>query len=174
MAMKPVTITTDGACIGNPGPGGWACVLRYGNSKREMWGSEPHTTNNRMELKAIIEALRALKEPCDLVVNTDSEYLKNGITEWLPKWKANGWSRKVKGLPGRQPVKNQDLWTELDQAVEPHLIRWQWVRGHADHPDNNRCDFLATRAARDQSSSNGKTAEEKTIEPQRHQGTKKK
>jgi ribonuclease HI len=148
--LKKVVITTDGACIGNPGPGGWAYVLRFGKSVREMYGSEPHTTSNRMELKAIIEALRALKEPCEVLVNTDSEYLKNGIVEWLPKWKANGWTRKAKGLPGRHPVKNQDLWMELDDLVQPHQIRWEWVKGHADHPDNNRCDFLATRAAREQ------------------------
>jgi len=148
--LKKVVITTDGACIGNPGPGGWACVLRFGRSVREIYGSEPHTTNNRMEITAIIEGLRSLREPCEILVNTDSEYLKNGITEWLPKWKANGWTRKVKGVSGRQPVKNQDLWMELDDAVQPHRIRWEWVRGHADHPDNNRCDFLATRAAREQ------------------------
>jgi len=159
--MKPVTITTDGACIGNPGPGGWAFILRRGETVKEVYGSEPHTTNNRMELKAIIEALRALKEPCDLVVNTDSEYLKKGITEWLSKWKANGWSRKVRGLSGRQPVKNQDLWTELDDLTRRHQIRWQWVRGHADHSDNNRCDFLATSAAREQTSSDGVRGEEK-------------
>jgi len=130
-------------------------VLRFGKSVKEIYGSEPHTTNNRMELKAIIEGLRALKEPCEILVNTDSEYLKNGITEWLPKWKANGWSRKARGQPGRHPVKNQDLWMELDDVVQSHHIRWEWVKGHADHPDNNRCDFLATRAAREQIASSG-------------------
>jgi len=149
-AAKKAVITTDGACIGNPGPGGWAFILRSGGAAKEMYGSEPHTTNNRMELKAIIEALRTLPEPHEVRVYTDSEYLKNGITEWLPNWKAKGWTRKVKGLPGRQPVKNQDLWMELDQLVQPHRIRWEWVRGHADHSDNNRCDALATRAAREQ------------------------
>jgi ribonuclease HI len=150
IVMRSVVVSSDGACLGNPGPGGWACVLRFGKSVQEMYGSEPHTTNNRMELKAIIEGLRALKEPCEVLANTDSAYLKNGITEWLPKWKANGWTRHVQGKPGRQPVKNQDLWMELDDLVQPHHIRWEWVKGHADHPDNNRCDFLATRAAREQ------------------------
>jgi ribonuclease HI len=152
--MKNVVITTDGACIGNPGPGGWACILRFGKFVREMYGSEPHTTNNRMELRAAIEGLNALREPCEVVVSTDSEYLKNGVTEWMAKWKARGWKRLEKG-PAAKAVKNQDLWMELDNLVEARPIRWEWVKGHADHRDNNRCDFLATRAAREQSSSRG-------------------
>jgi len=153
--MKKVTISTDGACIGNPGPGGWACVLRAGNFVREMYGSEPRTTNNRTELKAIIEALAVLRGPCEITVYTDSEYVKKGISEWLPKWKAQGWKRKNRNGSGSKAVLNQDLWKELDELVQLHRIRWQWVRGHATHTDNLRCDFLATRAAREQISSAG-------------------
>jgi ribonuclease HI len=161
--MKMVAISTDGGCIGNPGPGGWACILRSGKFVREMYGSEPRTTNNRMELQAIIEALRVLKHPCEIIVYTDSEYLRKGISEWLAKWKAQGWKRKEKNASGTREVLNQDLWKELDELARPHRIRWEWVKGHAAHADNLRCDFLATRAAREQISSAGvaKVVEEK-------------
>lgn len=141
--MKRVQLITDGACVGNPGPGGWAYILRYGEHKREMSGSEPATTNNRMELRAAIEGMRALKEPCELEVVTDSEYVKNGITKWIHGWKRNGWRTASK-----KPVVNQDLWNELDQQASRHQIQWTWTKGHADHDDNNRCDELATQAAR--------------------------
>jgi ribonuclease HI len=141
--MKHIQLITDGACIGNPGPGGWACILRYGNSHKEKSGSEAHTTNNRMEITAAIEGLRALKERCSVEIVTDSEYLKNGATEWMVNWKRNGWKTK-----GRKPVVNQDLWEELDALVSKHDVRWTWTRGHSNHADNNRCDELATEAAR--------------------------
>ena len=144
--MKQVQLITDGACIGNPGPGGWAYILRYGNHEVEKFGSEPHTTNNRMELTAAIEGLGALKERCQVEVVTDSEYLKNGITTWIHGWKRNGWKTAAK-----KPVVNQDLWEALDAQVERHQVDWTWTKGHAGHEDNNRCDELATRAARDQS-----------------------
>lgn len=146
MKMKKVQLITDGACIGNPGPGGWAAILRFGTVKREMSGSAPQTTNNRMELTAAIEGLRALKEPCDVEIVTDSQYVKNGITTWIAGWKRNGWKTSSK-----QPVVNQDLWTELDAEVAKHKLHWTWTKGHADHDDNNRADELATRAAREQS-----------------------
>ncbi len=143
--MKKVQLITDGACLGNPGPGGWACILRFGDVKRELFGSAPQTTNNRMELTAAIEGLRALKEPCEVEVITDSEYVKNGITSWIFGWKRNGWKTSAK-----KPVVNQDLWMELDQLVSKHNVKWTWTKGHADHEDNNRADELATRAAREQ------------------------
>ena len=144
--MKKIQLITDGACLGNPGPGGWACILRFGDKKKEMFGSEPQTTNNRMELTAAMEGLRALKEPCEVEVVTDSQYVKNGITQWIHGWKKNGWKTAAK-----KPVVNQDLWTELDTLVAKHKLQWTWTKGHADHDDNNRCDELATRAAREQS-----------------------
>jgi ribonuclease HI len=143
--MKHVQLITDGACIGNPGPGGWACILRSGEKTKEMFGSEPHTTNNRMEITAAIEGIRALREPCEVEVVTDSEYLKNGITTWIKGWKRNGWKTAAK-----KPVVNQDLWMTLDDIVAKHQIQWTWTKGHADHGDNNRCDELATQAAREQ------------------------
>jgi ribonuclease HI len=139
--MKQVIIHTDGACEGNPGPGGWAAVLRHGERAREISGGEPATTNNRMELTAAIAALRALKEPGEVELFTDSEYLREGVTEWLPRWKANGWRTK-----DRKPVKNDDLWRELDGLCATHKVRWQWLKGHAGHPDNERCDVLAREA----------------------------
>ena len=149
--MKKVRLITDGACLGNPGPGGWAAILRYNEHKKEIWGSEPHTTNNRMELRAAIEGLRALKEGCAVEVVTDSEYLKNGITGWIQGWKRNGWITKAK-----KPVVNQDLWKALDEQVTRHNTNWVWTKGHASHADNNRCDELASMAARQQgNSSNG-------------------
>jgi ribonuclease HI len=143
--LKQVQLITDGACLGNPGKGGWACILRYGEQKREVFGSEPHTTNNRMELTAAIEGLRLLKESCSVEVITDSNYLKNGITTWIHGWKRNGWKTADK-----KPVVNQDLWMELDKLVATHKVKWEWTKGHASHEDNNRCDELATRAAREQ------------------------
>ncbi len=141
--MKKVELITDGSCLGNPGRGGWAAILRHGGTEKEMWGSEPATTNNRMELTAAIEGLRALKEPCEVDLTTDSEYLRNGITQWIHSWKRNDWKK------GK--VKNQDLWRELDELASRHQVRWKWTRGHASHADNNRCDELAQRAAREQS-----------------------
>jgi len=146
--LKHVQLITDGACKGNPGKGGWACILRYGDYKRELFGSSPHTTNNRMELAAAIEGLQHLKERCSIEVVTDSEYLKNGIMTWVPGWKRNGWRTSDK-----KPVKNQDLWVLLDELVSSHDVRWKWTKGHASHEDNNRCDELASRAAEEQISS---------------------
>ena len=135
---KDVTIHTDGGCDGNPGPGGWAAVLRFGEHVRELAGGEPATTNNRMELQAAISALAALKEPCVVTLYTDSEYLRQGITEWLRLWKANHWRTAE-----RKAVKNEDLWRLLDQAASKHSIACQWLKGHAGHLDNERCDQLA-------------------------------
>lgn len=146
--MKKVQLITDGACHGNPGPGGWAAILRYKDHKKELWGCEPHTTNNRMELRAAIEGLRALREGCEVEVVTDSEYLKNGITQWIHGWKKKGWMTAAK-----KPVVNQDLWQALDEQVTRHQTTWTWTKGHANHTDNNRCDELATSAAREQSCS---------------------
>ncbi|MGA8026404.1 MAG: ribonuclease HI [Bryobacteraceae bacterium] len=146
--MKRVQLITDGACSGNPGKGGWACILRFGEHAREIFGCEPHTTNNRMELTAAIEGLKRLKESCSVEIITDSEYVKNGITQWIQGWKRNGWKSSDK-----KPVKNQDLWMALDELVNGHQTRWSWTKGHASHEDNNRCDELATQAAREQISS---------------------
>lgn len=143
--MKHLTLITDGACLGNPGPGGWAALLRYGSHYRELYGCEPHTTNNRMELKAVIAGLAALKEPCEVTILTDSQYVHRGVTQWISKWKRNGWKTAEKGA-----VKNQDLWEALDQALARHKVRWQWVKGHADNADNCRADELAVEAARTQ------------------------
>ena len=136
--LKSVTIHTDGGCEGNPGPGGWAAVLRCGEQLREVSGGEPATTNNRMELQAAIGALAALQEPCAVTLHTDSSYLRNGITQWLKGWKRNGWRTST-----REPVKNDDLWKQLDAATAPHHIEWRWLKGHAGHADNERCDQLA-------------------------------
>jgi ribonuclease HI len=146
--MKKIQMITDGSCLGNPGPGGWACILRFGGHKREMWGYAPHTTNNRMELTAPIEGLRALKERCAVEIVTDSEYVKNGITTWIHGWKRKGWMTAAK-----KPVVNRDLWEELDRLVSGHDVKWEWTKGHASHEDNNRCDELAQRAAREQRAS---------------------
>ena len=140
--MKHVRITSDGSCLGNPGPGGWAALLRYGQHKKEIYGSEPHTTNNRMEITAAIRGLEALKEPCIVEITTDSQYLKNGVESWMPRWKRNGW-RTVE----KQPVLNQDLWMALDAELARHRASWRWTKGHAKHKDNNRCDELARAAA---------------------------
>jgi len=146
--VKRAQLITDGACLGNPGPGGWAAILRYNEHKKELWGSEPQTTNNRMELRAAIEGLRALKEDCIVEVTTDSEYVKNGITSWIHGWKRKGWMTAAK-----KPVINQDLWKALDEQVARHQTTWVWTKGHATHVDNNRCDELASRAAREQTAS---------------------
>jgi len=136
-----VEIFTDGACRGNPGPGGWGAILRHGETERELSGAESATTNNRMELMAAIRALEALKRPCEVTLTTDSQYVKNGITEWLPQWKKRGWK-----TAGRQPVKNQELWERLEAASARHHVHWKWIRGHTGHPENERADALANRA----------------------------
>jgi len=136
--LKSVTLHTDGACEGNPGPGGWAALLRHGQHVREITGGESATTNNRMELMAAIAGLAALKEPCNVTVYTDSEYVRNGVAEWLKDWKARGWC-----TADRKPVKNDDLWRELDQQAARHRVTWKWLKGHAGHPENERCDRLA-------------------------------
>ena len=140
--MNEVVIYTDGACKGNPGPGGWGVYLRSGAVEKDLWGGEVETTNNRMELTAVIEALKALKRPCKLRLFMDSEYVRKGITEWLPGWKARGWKTAAK-----QPVKNVDLWQALDLLVSSsgHEIEWLWVKGHAGDPGNERADALANR-----------------------------
>lgn len=140
--LKKVQVITDGSCLGNPGPGGWACILRYGERQKEMSGGEPRTTNNRMELTAAIQALDALTEPCTVQVVTDSEYVKNGVESWMAGWKKNGWMTKAK-----KPVLNQDLWEALDRALARHTTSWVWTKGHANNADNNRCDELARGAA---------------------------
>lgn len=138
--MKKVVIYTDGACRGNPGPGGWGALLRYGDTERELFGGELETTNNRMELLAAIEALRALNTPCSVDLTTDSVYVKNGITSWLEGWKKKGWKTAA-----RQPVKNVDLWQALDEQNQRHQVRWHWVKGHSGHAGNERADQLANR-----------------------------
>ncbi|ERS13939.1 RNaseH ribonuclease [Alcanivorax sp. PN-3] len=133
-------IFTDGACRGNPGPGGWGALLRHGEHEKELFGGEPLTTNNRMELMAAIVALETLKSPCRVVLTTDSQYVRQGITEWMANWKRRGWR-----TASRQPVKNADLWQRLDQAAAPHEVEWRWVRGHSGHVENERADRLANR-----------------------------
>ena len=140
--LTKVEIATDGACKGNPGPGGWGVVIRSGDKEKELSGGEPLTTNNRMELTAAIKGLEALKRPCRVVLSTDSRYVMDGLTKWLPGWQRNGWKTAAK-----QPVKNADLWQELVAASAPHRIRWEWVKGHAGHPENERADKLASDAA---------------------------
>jgi ribonuclease HI len=136
--LKTVEIFTDGGCLGNPGPGGWAAILRYGTKSREVSGGAPATTNNRMELQAAIAALSALKEPCEVVLHTDSQYLRHGITAWIHSWKAKGWR-----ISAKKPVKNVDLWKALDLQASRHRVTWKWLKGHAGHPENERCDALA-------------------------------
>lgn len=140
--MKHVEIFTDGACKGNPGPGGWAAVLRYDAHERQLSGHEAHTTNNRMELMAAIMGLRALREPCQVVLTTDSQYVRQGITEWLKDWKKRGWK-----TANKKPVKNADLWQLLEQEAIRHQVTWEWVRGHQGHPGNELADQLAGEAA---------------------------
>ena len=137
---QPVEIFADGACRGNPGPGGWGALLRYGEQERELWGGEAHTTNNRMELTAVIRALEVLQRPSRLHIVTDSQYVLHGITQWLAGWKRRGW-RTADG----KPVKNQELWQRLDELLAPHQAEWTWVRGHTGHPENERADALANR-----------------------------
>ncbi|MBL9131123.1 MAG: ribonuclease HI [Verrucomicrobiaceae bacterium] len=139
--VKTVVIHSDGGCHGNPGPGGWAAVLRYGKHMRELRGGTPATTNNRMELQAAIEALNILKEPCEIDFHTDSEYVRNGITTWIAGWKRNRWITSKK-----EPVKNAELWQQLDEAAARHRIRWHWVKGHAGDEFNERCDALVQQA----------------------------
>ena len=136
--MKTVEIFTDGACSGNPGPGGWGAVLRYGTVERDLCGGAAHTTNNQMELTAAIEALNALKQPCHVVLTTDSVYVRDGISGWIAGWKRNGWKTAAK-----KPVKNAELWQALDLARQRHDVEWHWVKGHAGHPENERADALA-------------------------------
>jgi len=145
--VKKVTLITDGACLGNPGRGGWAAILRYGLNVKEIYGCEAHTTNNRMELTAAIEGLRMLKERCEVDVITDSEYMMKGITEWVAGWKKRNWMTSQK-----KPVVNRDLWEQLDAQAARHDTKWSWTKGHASHEDNNRADELASLAAREQRS----------------------
>ncbi|MDE2343073.1 MAG: ribonuclease HI [Betaproteobacteria bacterium] len=140
MSSEYVEIYTDGACKGNPGPGGWGALLAYQGTERELFGGEAHTTNNRMELTAVIEALKALKRSCQVALYTDSQYVQKGIMEWIKGWERNGWK-----TASRQPVKNADLWRELSQEVARHQVEWHWVKGHAGHPGNERADRLANR-----------------------------
>jgi ribonuclease HI len=142
--LQKVVIHSDGGCQGNPGPGGWAAVLSWGKHTREVSGGSPATTNNRMELMGAIEGLNALNRPCEVEFHTDSQYVKNGVTAWMHGWKRNGWKTKSK-----EPVKNADLWKQLDEAVSRHKVSWHWVKGHAGHAENERCDQLATKAIDD-------------------------
>ena len=139
--MNKVEIFTDGACKGNPGPGGWGAILRYGTTEKEIFGASKNTTNNIMELTAVIESLKNLKKPCELIITTDSKYVKNGITEWIHNWKKNGWRTAAK-----KEVKNKELWIELDSLIQIHSISWDWVKGHSGHPENERADLLANVA----------------------------
>jgi ribonuclease HI len=145
--LKKASLITDGSCLANPGPGGWACLLRFGAAKKELFGYDRQTTNNRMELMAAIQGLLAFKEPCEIAITTDSEYVRQGITQWVAKWKRQHWWKK------HHAVRNADLWMELDELVQIHKTAWIWTKGHAEHEDNNRCDWLAQNAARTQTSS---------------------
>jgi ribonuclease HI len=145
--VKRVSLITDGSCLGNSGPGGWARLLRFAGTAKELFGYDPHTTNNRMELMAPIQGILALKEPCEVEITTDSEYVRQRITTWIVHWKRRHWWRK------NRPVRNADLWIELDDLVGIHKTSWIWTKGHADHDDNNQCDWLAQSAARKQISS---------------------
>jgi ribonuclease HI len=139
--VQEVDMFTDGACRGNPGPGGWAALLRYGGEEKTLSGAERQTTNNRMELTAAIRGLEALRRPCRVRVTTDSKYVMDGVTSWLPQWKQRGWRTS-----GRKPVKNEDLWRRLDALCARHEVQWQWVRGHSGHPENEQVDALANEA----------------------------
>jgi ribonuclease HI len=142
--MKHVLIYTDGACRGNPGPGGWGALLRYGDHEKKMLGAETDTTNNRMELMAAIQALSSLREPCKIDLYTDSQYVQKGITEWLANWKKKNWKKS-----DNHPVKNADLWQLLDKEANRHQIKWHWVKGHSNHPENDLVDALANQAIDD-------------------------
>ncbi len=141
MAEQKVTIFTDGGCRGNPGPGGWGAVLQFSDQEKEIYGYDPETTNNRMELMAAISALELLKRPCDIDLTTDSQYVRQGILEWMDGWKKRNWKNAAK-----KPVKNKDLWLKLDEAVQRHTIEWHWIKGHSGHAGNERADDLANRA----------------------------
>ena len=145
--MKHVSLITDGSCLGNPGPGGWACILRFGQHTRELFGYDPSTTNNRMELMAAIQGLLAMKEPCEVEITTDSQYVLQGITTWVVRWKRRDWWKK------NRAVRNAWLWMELEELNRFHRTTWLWTKGHAAHKDNNRCDWLAQNAARTLTSS---------------------
>lgn len=151
--QESVDIYTDGACSGNPGPGGWGAILRSGGHEKEIWGGEPATTNNRMEMMAVIKALALLKRPVRARIFTDSQYVQKGISEWIKGWKARGWM-----TAGKTPVKNADLWKALDSVAQLHQIEWLWVKGHAGHPENERADELARRGV-EAVRRNGKTVE---------------
>ena len=140
MSKPRVKMYTDGACSGNPGPGGWGVLLTFNGTEKELFGGAPETTNNQMELQAPIEGLRALKKPCQVTIITDSNYVKDGITEWIHKWKQNGWR-----TANKKPVKNAELWQALEEATNGHDIIWEWVKGHAGHPENERADALANQ-----------------------------
>jgi len=142
--VKVVEIFTDGACKGNPGPGGWGAYLRYGDAEKRLCGGEANTTNNRMEVLAAIEALALLRRPCTVILTTDSQYLRKGVTEWMSGWKRNGWITAAK-----KPVKNADLWKRLDLEVQKHKIDWRWVKGHSGHPENELADELANQGVRE-------------------------
>ena len=142
--MKVVEIFTDGACKGNPGPGGWGAYMRYGEAEKRLCGGEANTTNNRMEVLAAIEALALLRRPCKIVLTTDSQYLRKGVTEWMAGWKRNGWITAAK-----KPVKNSDLWKRLDLEVQKHQIDWRWVKCHSGHPENELADELANQGVRE-------------------------
>jgi ribonuclease HI len=142
VAREHVELFTDGACLGNPGPGGWGALLRFDGREKELSGGEAQTTNNRMELMAAIAGLEALKRPCDVVLTTDSQYVKLGVEQWMARWRANGWRTS-----DRKPVKNQDLWERLSIALADHRVTWHWVKGHAGHAENERVDVLARDAA---------------------------
>ncbi len=139
--VTKVQVYTDGACRGNPGPGGWGALLRYNDTEKELYGAERATTNNRMELMAAIQALESLKRPCEVSLTTDSQYVRKGITEWIDNWKRRGWKTADK-----KPVKNQDLWQRLEQATHKHKIHWKWIKGHSGHVENERADALANKA----------------------------
>ena len=139
--LKKIAIYTDGACRGNPGPGGWGVLLRYNHHEKQLNGAEAHTTNNRMELLAAIKGLEALQQSCVVELTTDSEYLRRGMTEWLQKWKKNNWKTADK-----KPVKNQELWQQLDALAQQHQITWHWIKGHSNHPENDHADLLANQA----------------------------
>jgi ribonuclease HI len=138
---EKIHIFSDGACRGNPGPGGWGTLLKFNGTEKELYGAEADTTNNRMELMGAIMGLESLTRPCEVILTTDSQYVMNGITEWMPAWKSRGWKTAAK-----KPVKNKELWQRLDEACKPHKIKWEWVRGHSGHDENERVDLLANKA----------------------------
>jgi len=151
VTLTQVEAYTDGGCKGNPGPGGWGVLLRYGSTEKELKGSEPDTTNNRMELMAAIMAFETLKRPCQVAITTDSQYVKNGVTQWLLGWKKKGWKTAA-----NKPVKNQDLWQRLDKALSGHKVEWCWVKGHSGHAENERVDELANEAISELMAKGGK------------------